>query len=327
MPSEASPGHTLVLSHEDVEDLLDLQQAMRVTHDVLKEQAEGKAVARAPMHLDVGAGALRIVSGALTGSGRMGLRASGAQALASDSGAAMLFDSETGALLSVLAYPFATLRTGAMFGLATDVLSPPHAQDLAMVGTGRNALGLIRAASLVRELKRIRVYGRNEEHRAEFAARVTAELGIPAEASTTVQGATKDAEIVFVSTNTTRPVLHHADITRGAFVAGMGTPCEFGEDLYLAADRVIVTSVEHEQNFAEVWRDGSMHSTLVDLNRTGKLPWTAMSEFATVIADKRPGEGTTVFRESSGGYGDIAFATWVYARAREMGRGTEVSFG
>ncbi|MFE3021664.1 hypothetical protein [Streptomyces sp. NPDC059256] len=327
MPSETSPGNTLVLSRADVEDLLDLRQAMSVTREVLKEQAEGKVAARAPMHLDIGAGALRIVSGALTGSGRMGLRASGAQSLASDAGAAMLFDSQTGGLLSVLAYPFATLRTGAMFGLATDVLSSPHARQLAMVGTGRNALGLIRAASLVREIEHIRVYGRNEENRAGFAARISAELGIPAEASTTVQGATKDAEIVFVSTNSTQPVLHHTDITRGAFVAGMGTPCEFGEDLYLTADQVVVTSVEHERNFTDVWRDGSMHSTMVDLDRTGKLPWTSMSEFATIIADERPRAGTTVFRESSGGYGDVAFAAWVYARARELGRGTEVAFG
>ncbi|MFE2041980.1 hypothetical protein ACFXAZ_13815 [Streptomyces sp. NPDC059477] len=297
-----------------------------MTEDALREQAAGMVVAQAPTHLDVGAGALRVVSGALTGSGRMGLRASGAQALASDNGAALLFDSGTGALLSVLAYPFARLRTGAMFGLATDVLSAPDARRLAMVGTGRNALGLVQAASLVREIEHVRVYGRDEERRARFAAAVTEELGIAAEASDSLQGATRDAEIVFVSTNSKRPVLHHGDITRGAFVAGMGTPCEFGEDLYLAADQVVVTAVEHERHFTDVWRDGSMHSTLVDLDRTGKLPWSSVLELGTVITDKRHCEGTTVFRESSGGYGDIAFAAWVYTRARETGRGTEVAF-
>ncbi|MGW4201117.1 hypothetical protein [Streptomyces sp. NPDC004726] len=326
MPEETSRQDTLVLSRADVEDLLDLRQAMRVTEDALREQAAGLVVAQAPTHLDVGVGALRVVSGALTGSGHMGLRASGAQALASDDGAALLFDSGTGALLSVLAYPFARLRTAAMFGLATDVLAPTGARRLAMVGTGRNALGLIQAASLVREIEHVSVYGRDEQRRARFAAAVTDELGITAETSESLQGATRDAEIVFVSTNSKRPVLHHGDIARGAFVAGMGTPCEFGEDLYLGADQVVVTAVEHERHFADVWRDGSVRSTLADLDDTGKLRWNAVLELGTIIADKRHCEGTTVFRESSGGYGDIAFAAWVYAKARETGRGTEVAF-
>ncbi|HEY8694086.1 MAG TPA: hypothetical protein VIR57_15250 [Chloroflexota bacterium] len=53
--------------------MLDLPTAMEVTLAALREQAEGQVVALAPHHLDGPRGPLRIVSGSLNQSQRMGV--------------------------------------------------------------------------------------------------------------------------------------------------------------------------------------------------------------------------------------------------------------
>lgn len=326
--SDAAAG-TLILGLEDVSDLLDMEKAIDLTRDVLREQGRGEVVANAPMHIDVPKGSLRIVSGALVGRGRMGLRANAAQALTSSSGALMLFDSETGALLCVMAYPYGTMRTRAMYGVVSDVLSKPSAKTVAMIGTGRNALGLIQAAQSVRAIEQVNVFSRDEARRAEFAQKVEDETGLSARACATVEEATQDADIVLVSTNARRPAVHAHQLKPGTLVAGMGTPSEFDESVYLEAENVIVSSIEHEKNFDLVWRDGSVSSTLVDLDASARLPWGSVLELGPLVDAENPltlDGSWTVFRESAGGYGDIAFASYIYEQALAKDRGFRMRF-
>lgn len=72
----------LLLTTEEVEPLLEFSKAIELTEAAFKQQAEGQVVARAPIHIAVGGEkapvggrrALRIVSGALLGSRKVGVR-------------------------------------------------------------------------------------------------------------------------------------------------------------------------------------------------------------------------------------------------------------
>lgn len=318
---------TLVLSREDVEGLLDLETAIDVTRNALLEQARGNAGQRAPMHLDLpDGGALRTVSGAMLESQRAGVRTTGAFALASPSGAAMLFDTRTADLLCVLAYPHGTTRTAAMMGLAADILAAEDASRITLIGTGRNAMGLLQAALLKRPIEEIRIYGRNPDRRAQFVSAAQDLLGVPVRESSDLHEGLNGADIVFVSTDSVTPVISFDDVPAECLVAGMGAPAEFHEDLYLGASSVVVSSKVHERDFDDVWH-GQMRSVLVDLDATGAFSWDRSTELADLVQSAEPPRrGVRVFRESAGGYGDIALAAYIYDRALATDRGHRVHF-
>ncbi|GAA1698115.1 hypothetical protein GCM10009792_17690 [Microcella alkalica] len=195
-----------------------------------------------------------------------------------------------------------------------------------MIGTGRNAMGLLEAAAIARPINNIRVYGRNKERLAAFVATANGVLDVPVTGSHDLAEALDATDIVFVSTDSTTPVLSLADVPGDCLVAGMGVPSEFDDDLYLGASTVVVASKDHERGFGDVWH-GRLSSSLVDLDASGRLPWDAVIELAQLIDAAEPARsGVRVFRESSGGYGDIALAAYIYDRAVESGRGQRVRF-
>ncbi len=322
-----SDGETLVLSRDDVSDLIDLPTAIDVTREALREQARGAAVEQPPTHLDLRERAsLRTVRGALLDSRRTGVRVTGAHDLAGPSGAALLFETERADLLSVMAYPFGTLRTAAVIGVAVDVLAAPSAGIVTLIGTGRNALGLLEAAALVRPVTEVRVFGRNKQRRDEFVALAKKALTAEVTGFADLTQALDGAQVVIVSTNSTVPVVERADVGPDVLVAGMGVPSEFPDDLYLEADSVVVSSKAHEKGFDEVWH-GTLRNTLVDLDADGRLPWGSVAQLSDLVdAAAPPRTGLRVFRESAGGYGDIALASYVYEQALSRGRGHRVRF-
>ena len=322
---------TLLLSRSEVEGLLDLPGAMEATRQALREQAADAVTAVPPRHIDVPRGALRLVSGALVQSQRMGVRLGPAAGFVEQTGGdrmvALLYDSESGDLLSVMAYPFSRLRTGGTIGVATELLAREDSRTVGMIGTGRNALSLLEAACQVRSVEHIRVHSRNPERRASFAARAQQALGVSVEATAEAAAAVREADVVYVSTDALEPVLHADWLAPGAFVASMGRPSEIDPSVYLAAASIVVGHRKHEEQYFDV---GRYPHQLLKLIEAGQLTWSAVHELADVLVGHAPGrtapEQITIFKESQGGFGDIAFANLVYARARDRGIGREWDF-
>ncbi|HZO36075.1 MAG TPA: hypothetical protein VFB41_04275 [Solirubrobacteraceae bacterium] len=325
---------TLLLSKREVEGLLDLPKAIELTEATFREQAEGTAVTKAPSHIELPNGGIRMVSGALgIDGGRIVVRTNLLGSPTPGGGIAMLFDDEKAELAAVMAYPFGVLRTAAVFAVTTDRLADPAANELAMIGMGRNAIGLMRAACAVRPIERIRVYGRDPERLAAYVAEASEALGLPVTGASTTEEATAGAQVVYVSTSATTPVLMSNAVPNGAFVAAMGTTAELDGSAYLAADRVFVTTKLHEERHLDVWNERAgeepMRHTLLELDADGTLPWSEVNEFSDVIGGTLPGRRdgeTIVLRESQGGYGDAAFASAAFEAAIANGAGTPFSF-
>jgi ornithine cyclodeaminase len=104
----------------------------------------------------------------------------------------------------------------------------------------------------------------------------------------------------------------------------MGKPTEISRDLHLKAGRTVVGSQEQEREYA----DKSAALPLVELVTEGKLSWSRIPELGDVIAGQAVGranrEEINIFRESQGGYGDMAFAAWLYDEAVKRGLGTKM---
>jgi alanine dehydrogenase len=313
-----------MLTASEVGPLLDLKKAIALTEDVFAELGRGQVDIHSPYHLFVREGALRVVSGALRESGWMGVRCGPTHGPA-DAHVAVLW-ANAGQLLSVMGYPFATMRTAATVAVSLGRMARPEARLLGMIGTGNNAVGLLKGAMAVRDLREMVVYSRDAERRRRFCEEASRAVGIPVRPVETPRDAVSGMDIVITSTNNREPLFPLAWLDKGTHYSSMGPISEVDPGILLGADRLVVSSKIQEENYY-IKRPPF---PLVELIAAGRLSWERVTELSDVVTEKRPGRaGTdeiTFFHESQGGFGDVVFAAWIYAEARRRGLGVDFSF-
>jgi ornithine cyclodeaminase/alanine dehydrogenase-like protein (mu-crystallin family) len=186
------------------------------------------------------------------------------------------------------------------------------------------ALTALEPAAAVRPVERVLVYSRSPEHRESFAQQAREKLKLAAHAVDFAEKAIADADFVLVSTNSPAPALLGKWLRPGLAVFGIGRPNEFDDEVYLRADFICVTSKAHEIGYY----DAKLDQPLIRLSQSGALAWSAVAEFADVISTKIAPPATSdrivVFRDSQGGYGDLALATEAYEEAKRRGLGQEI---
>jgi alanine dehydrogenase len=234
----------------------------------------------------------------------------GAAALAS------AFDARDGRILGTFeAGRFGTLRTSAISAVATDLLADPAADELTIVGTGRQAFGQVEAVAAVRALRRVRVWSPDDDRREAFVARVHAELGLPAEAVPTLEAATADAPIVTVVTRARDPFLGIGHLAAGthlnAVCALLPANAELLPDVLPAADVVVVDSVENARRASRELRE--------HLDADGEAP-TPLAEVVVGKVVRPPGPRLTVFKSMGMGLSDLAVARLLVPATRRRHR-------
>ena len=317
----------LLLSRDELRPLLDLTKAIELIEDAHKQQAAGQIVPHAPYHIRVGDhSGLRVVSGAVLKSRRVGVRLGPNSGLGGgDKMYALLFDADTGELLSFMGFPFGTLRTAAVVAIAAKHLAREDAQRLGLFGVGRNAVGILQAMLTVRPIKEIFVSSRDPQRRKKFCAEGAELLGIAVRGVDNPEQAVRGMDVVLTATNSQTPIFSEDWVEPGTHVSSMGKPTELSRGLHLKANRIVVGSQEQERNY----NDRSAALPLVELTAEGKLSWSRIAELGELVAGQLPGRTSrdeiNIFRESQGGYGDIAFAAWLYEEAKRRGLGTHMA--
>jgi ornithine cyclodeaminase/alanine dehydrogenase-like protein (mu-crystallin family) len=309
----------LLLRRPEVSGLLDLRQAMGVLEKTFREQSDGKVKQVAPLRF-MNRG-MRMVVGGLQAQDKNGLRVSvtGGKSLA------LLFEISSGNLLSLMGYPYSELRIGATVGIAIERFTNSHAKTVAMIGSGRLALPILEPACAVRSIERVVVYSRNAENRESFAHKAAAALKTSVVATTSAQAAIDQADLVLVSTNSPAAALRGEWLRPGLAVFGIGRPNEFDDAVYLRANLICVTSKTHELDYY----DRKLDQPLIRLSQGEAIAWDGVAELGDIISGKIAvpdlSRSLIVFRDSQGGYGDLALAAWVYDEARRRGLGHEMS--
>lgn len=309
------------LCEQEVVELIDLDEAITALEDGLAREAGGGARNMVKTHVAWGGhNTLHALGAAVEAEGLVGTKTwahtgGGAAPLL------VLFDSATGALRAVIeAFALGQLRTSAIAGVATAHLADPGADELAIVGTGKQALAQVAAVAAVRPIRRVRVFSPTEENRRAFAARVGDELGLAAEAAPSVADAVADAPVITLVTRATEPFLTPDLVAGGAHVNALGaiTPerREFEPALLDRVDVLAADSVEQvRRSSAEVRAHFGD-----DDDR-----WAAVTPLCQVVAGKqgRPaGADLTLFKAMGMGISDLALGVRCLARARADGLGT-----
>ncbi|ROS44403.1 ornithine cyclodeaminase family protein [Amycolatopsis thermoflava] len=215
-----------------------------------------------------------------------------------------IFSAADGALLGVAEAGVAgALRTAAVSGLATRWLADPAADELAILGAGRQALRQVEAVAAVRPLRRVRVWNRTAAKAAELAGQVRDRLGLDAVTAASVPEATAGAPIVTLITRAAEPFLRPAHLASGAHLNAVGailpSHAEFHHELL---DDTDLTVVDSEPNA----RRGSR-----ELREHYGDDWSAVRTLAEVVTGKaaRPDRPhRTVFKGMGMGLSDLAVA-------------------
>jgi alanine dehydrogenase len=231
----------------------------------------------------------------------------------------ILFDAANGALCAVIeAFALGQLRTGAVSAVATDRLAAADARELALIGSGKQALAQVAAVLAVRPLRAVRVFSPTPAHRSACAARLRERLGIEAVAVDSVAAAVAAAPIVTLVTRAREPFLHAAMLAEDAHVNAVGaiTPdrAELGGDVFARCGVVAADSVPAVQRLSREFRDhygdGEGWNGVVPLSRV--VAGAARRDASTDV---------TLFKAMGMGLADVAVGLAVLRRAEELGRG------
>ncbi|MFI5266924.1 MAG: ornithine cyclodeaminase family protein [Chloroflexota bacterium] len=196
---------TLLLTNEDVEQVLDMPASLEALEPAYRELSTGGAVLRhqsqtyLPGPLPDSSYCLKTVEGGSETFGVMAIRmtsdvlrarqvegrfrrekvaaAPGGRFL----GLVLLFSLETGELLAIMPDGIIQrLRVGASSALAARHLARADAKTVGLIGAGNQAEAQLRGLACVRSLSQVRVYSPTSERRRDFADRMSQELSASA---------------------------------------------------------------------------------------------------------------------------------------------------
>jgi len=160
----------------------------------------------------------------------------------------VLHDARSGRVRAIaVGEEIGTRRTGAIGGVAVDLLARPDATTLGVIGAGGQAWTQVWATAAVRPLREVTVFCRTRGRREASAARVRAELGVPARAVDSAEVAVHGRDVVVLATDSPTPVISAADLAPGTHVNTVGFKqhgrAEFGSDLLDRADVLATDSL------------------------------------------------------------------------------------
>lgn len=237
---------TLLFSDDDVAATLDAPLTVDAMRDALLAAHQGRLIAPPRASASLGGGRMVLTAGHLTGEW-YGFRSYDTFGHPESGQLVVLHDAGTGAVRAIaVGEELGSRRTGGLGGVAVDALARPDAATLGVVGSGRQAWTQVWAAAAVRPLREVTVHSRSAANREAFAARVRAELGVPARAVGSATAAVTGRDIVVLATTSRTPVLDARDLAPGTHVNTVGFKqrhrAEFGVDLLDAADVLVTDS-------------------------------------------------------------------------------------
>lgn len=317
---EATP---LWISESDVVSLMDLQQAIDALEIGLRLEASGEAQNMVKTHTSwSGGNTLHAIGAVFPYRGFAGAK-TWAHTTGGASPLLILFDSSSGRLLAVIeAFALGQMRTAAVSGVATRWLASPDADELAMIGTGRQALPQIAVVLAVRPIKRVRVAARDYQKSKLFAASVQEMLGVEAIAFESIREAVENAPVVTVATRATNPMIDDSMITPGAHVNSVGAIVPSRAEVSQRfLEKCSVVAVDSLESARELSRE------LLEFYSGGVHSWDEAVSLASIVGTGKTREvsepGFTFFKSLGMGISDLSLGIPIYEQALEQGLGRE----
>src|SRR5215471_12132392 len=240
---------TLVLSNQDVEQLLTMRECIEVLEDVYVELSEGRGVNRRRSDCLVpsmrgnavyslksmdgvipklGIGAVRIDSDIVTwpteGTNMRRVKVPAAPN-GRYVGLVLLFSSENGEPLAILPDGvMQRIRVGATNGLGVKYLAREDATSVGILGSGWHAGAQLMAVCAVREIETIRCFSPNYSHCEAFAREMSSVLGVEVKSVRHPEDAVGAVDIAMCATNSVDNIFFERWIEPGMHLSSIKVP-------------------------------------------------------------------------------------------------------
>jgi alanine dehydrogenase len=319
---------TLFLDDDAIADLADPADYVAAVRDGYRQRGEGApAKPRTKLLNESPPGMFTSYAAVLPDSGAMGGYMYSAGFGEGDAWfVTPLFDAESGEPLAILdgarMNPFKTGATGAV---GVDALARRDASTVAVIGSGAQARGQLRATVTVRNVENVWVYSPTKENRESFAAEMNERLDAAVAAVASSAAAVEDADVVVTATNAAEPVFDGDDLADGAHVTAMGQ--------YHPDKRELDTTTIERATYVPDLRERATQDagSFLHALREGVVTEDHIhAELGDIVAGNAPGrespQDVTVFDSGGTGIETAAAAKLLYDRAREEGLGEPIEF-
>lgn len=325
----------LIINQSEVVRALPMKACVSLMREALASLARGQAVQPLRTHIATPdrRGILGTMPGYLGSARALGIKvltifpANEGTAIDSHQGAVLLFEEERGILIAIMDATAVTgIRTAAVSGLATDLLAPPDAGDLAILGAGTQAFTHAEAMLAVRKIRRLRLWNRTPERGRRLAGLIETRLGLKAELCDSVASAVKGADIICTTTAAREPILLDEMVTAGAHINVVGSS--------IARNREVDTPLMVRARLFVDLRESALKEPgdiVIPLTEGAITADHIVAELGELTAglktwQRRPGD-ITLFKSQGIAVEDIASARFIYEEALRLGLGTEIALG
>jgi ornithine cyclodeaminase len=236
-----------------------MREAIESNRDAFALQAEGKANLSVRTSFNVeGRGISSFMPGYVSSFPRVGVKIvstfpqNAQRGLPVVGATVILLDPETGLADSMIdGTELTRLRTGAVSGLATELLSNEDAETGALFGTGGQAMSQLEGMLTARRIREVRIYDANRERIAPFIERASGmaeKFGATLTGAASPDAATSGADVITSVTTASSPVFDGSRVKAGAHVNGVGTyephKRELDDAIMTRADRIFVDNMD-----------------------------------------------------------------------------------
>ncbi len=314
----------IFLREEDVQQLVGMSDAVKVTEQAFQHLAKEEAFNQSRGRLRTNDTMLHVLAGADRTENQLGWKIytttrNAAQFLVG------IYDGTSGSLEALIEADYlGQLRTGAASGVATKYLARKDSQTLGLVGTGLQARTQAWAIAEVRHLKQIFVYGRNNERREAFAKQLAEDLSIEVISCESVEQVVEVADVLVTATTSQTPVFEGRRLKAGTHINAVGSNFlkKTELDLETIQKSEIITCDSQDQCRLEA-------GDFVEALSQGILSWENIAELSEVVTGKvsrKSAEQITLFKSVGLGIQDVALGSLIVERAKDRKMGIDLPF-
>ncbi len=325
----------LVVDHAQVRKLMTMEECIDVMKNALKSLTVGKAgmPLRSVMPLSGNTGFLGMMPAYMEDLNIMGLKvisvfpANHESGYDSHQGAVMIFETVHGKPLAMVdAGSITAIRTAAVSAVATDLLAREDAGDLAILGSGTQAVSHLEALLVVRKIRQVRVWSLPMDHARQFARTQSKRKGINIEPFETVHEAVQGADIICTLTPSPEPILLGSSIMSGAHINAIGACTSVARELDTDAvvkSRLFVDRRESTISEAGDFMIPKKEGAIDDAHILGEI-----GELLTGRVEGRKTEHEiTLFKSLGLAVEDLAAAYYIFQKAKEKKAGMLTPLG
>jgi len=245
--------------------------------------------------------------------------------LPSSSGLMVIVSAETGFVQAILldnGY-LTDVRTGLAGAIAAKYLAKDSIETAGVIGVGAQARYQMRALKLVRDYRRLLVYGRRSEEVERYISEVSSALSVEVLKAGSAEEVVRNSDVVVTTTPARTPFLRPEWLHPGLHITAMGADSEDKQELFsevlARADRLVC------DRKSQCLRLGESHHGIEAKVISEDSPLTELGE---IIAGRKPGresdEQITVCDLTGVGVQDTAIALLAHKKSAERGWGHSV---